>query len=271
MKSLNIVPTIKSIGKVLLQSHRCRIATELRDKPLIIMANGPSLKDTIADHSDILKSYPTMAVNFAANAPEFKELRPSYYVLADPHFFNPQGDDNVSRLFDNINAVNHEMTIFIPFGKTVELTNPLVKVKHFNMVGAEGARWLTHPLYRSGLAMPRPRNVLIPAIMIGIRLGYKEIYLTGADHSWTRTLSVDDHNRVVTVQPHFYTDNDGEQKRVSAVYANISLPQIMESFLIAFSTYHRIADYAKRADIRIINSTPGSFIDAFPRGPLPKA
>lgn len=269
MKSLNILSTAKSIGKALLQSHRCHIATGNRQQPLIIMANGPSLADTIRDHGDVLKSHPAMAVNFAANAPEFKHLKPRYYLLADPHFFNPCGDENVKRLIDNINSVGHEMTLFIPFGQDLTLSNPKVTIERFNMVGAEGAKWLTDALYRSGRAMPRPRNVLIPAIMVGIKMGYKDIYLTGADHSWTRTLSVDDSNRVVTVQPHFYKDNDAEKRRVTSVYTNISLPQIIRSFYIAFDAYHRIADFANRHGINIHNSTPGSFIDAFQRSPLP--
>lgn len=269
MKALNISSTAKSIIKALLQSHRSHITSEDRKMPLIIMANGPSLAQTITQYGPTLASHPTMAVNFAANAPEFKQLRPRYYVLADPHFFNPQGDDNVRRLIDNLNSVEHEMTIFIPFGQKLTITNPRVSVEYFNMVGAEGARWLTTALYRSGRAMPRPRNVLIPAIMIGMLLGYKEIYLTGADHSWTRTLSVDDDNRVVTVQPHFYKDNDDERKRVTSVYTNITLPQIIESFYIAFKAYHQIADFALRQGVKIYNSTPESFIDAFTRTPLP--
>lgn len=100
-------------------------------------------------------------------------------------------------------------------------------------------------------------------------MGYKEIYLTGADHSWTRTLSVDDNNRVVSIQPHFYADNSAEQQRVTSVYSNVTLPRIINSFYIAFNAYHQIAGFADRIGVKIINSTPGSFIDAFTRSPLP--
>lgn len=265
----NLLPTLKSVVKAIAQTHRCTIATKERTEPLIIMANGPSLAETIAKHRNTLMSHPTMAVNFAANAPEFKQLRPQYYILADPHFFDPKGDANVNRLIDNLNSVDYPLTIFIPFGQSLPISNPNITVEHFNMVGAEGAKWLTHYLYRTGRAMPRPRNVLIPAIMIGLQMGYRNIYLTGADHSWTRTLSVDNDNRVVTVQPHFYKDNESESQRVTSVYANISLPQIIESFYIAFSAYHHIADYARSIRADIINATPGSFIDAFRRGGLP--
>lgn len=106
--------------------------------------------------------------------------------------------------------------------------------------------------------------------MVAIKLGYNNIYITGADHSWTRTLSVDDNNRVVSVQPHFYKDNSQEKERVTAVYNNIKLHDIINSFYIAFRAYHYIREYASSHNINIYNSTPDSFIDAFHRAPLPR-
>ena len=117
--------------------------------------------------------------------------------------------------------------------------------------------------------MPRPRNVLIPSIMAAIAMGFKEIYLTGADHSWMKTISVNDNNQVVSIQPHFYKDNDKELARVRTDYLHRPLHTILDSFRIAFASYHTIARFAATRGIRIVNSTPGSYIDAFPRAPLP--
>ena len=116
--------------------------------------------------------------------------------------------------------------------------------------------------------MPRPRNVLIPSIMIGIWLGYSEIRLLGADHSWLKTISVDDNNRVVSIQPHFYQEDSREQQRIRTAYLSLPLHKVLESFHIAFRSYHRIRRFADTQGIRIINSTPGSFIDAFDRAPI---
>lgn len=113
--------------------------------------------------------------------------------------------------------------------------------------------------------MPRPRNVLIPSIMIGIWLGYKEIYVVGADHTWSKTLEVDANNTVISVQPHFYEDNKAEAARVASVYADVKLHEIMYSFHVAFKAYHQIEDFARKMGVNIYNATPGSFIDAFRR------
>ena len=113
--------------------------------------------------------------------------------------------------------------------------------------------------------MPRPRNVLIPSIMAGIRLGYRRIVIVGADHTWTRTLSVDEQNRVISIQPHFYKDNNAEHERVASVYEGLRLHDVLGSMTITFRSYHHIADYAAHIGVEILNASAETFIDAFPR------
>lgn len=267
--------TIKGLTKIALQSGPCRItpATDGADT-LIIMANGPSLRDTIRDYAGALERHQLLAVNFAANTEEFYRFKPDYYVLADPAFFTDSGYDNVRTLWGNISSrVTWPMRLFVP--------RPMVKhvrakglghnisVEGFNMVGADGFGWFRRWAYGTGRAMPRPRNVLIPSIMCAVWMGFSRVYLTGADHSWTRTLEVDEHNTVVSVQPHYYEDNKEEQSRSVSIYKDVRIYQIIHSFYVAFRAYHLIEPFARKVGCRIINSTPGSFIDAFDRAPLP--
>lgn len=258
--------SIKSIVKLILKSHRCHLPTHGERRRIIVMGNGPSLSQTISEYNDVLINEDTMAVNFAANTPEFTLLKPKFYILADPHFFNDKDDTNVTRLIDRINAVSWPMTLLIPFGSEFPASgNPDLKIVHYNAIGIEGFRWITDLAYRSGRGMPRPRNVLIPAIMCAIRMGYPEIYIVGADHSWIRTIDVDSDNHVVSLQPHFYKEDEKETQRIRKAYLNYPLHSIMKSFYIAFHAYHLIAGYAKRHNIAVYNSSPVSFIDAFPR------
>lgn len=236
------------------------------------MGNGPSLRETIAAHRDLLATSPTLAVNFAANAAEFDALRPSLYVLADPHFFNGIATDpNVGRLWSNIASVAWKMTLYVPCKAKIPESiekNANIELKRYNLTPGEGLRGPVYWLYRHGLAMPRPRNVLIASIMVALREGYRDIRIVGADHTWSRDLWVDDRNRVISVQKHFYKDNEKEFERVAQEYAGYHLHHILQSLTIAFRSYHQIADYAASIGARIINCTPGSFIDAFPRGTL---
>lgn len=237
---------------------------------IVILGNGPSLTHTLNEQRQGLMSRYRLAVNFAANAEQFSELMPQFYVLADPHFFaTPTSDSNVERLWTNLAGVNWDMILYVPCKHVQSARSRLrgnhIKVKGFNLTPGEGVPSLVYPLYRAGLAMPRPRNVLIPSIMLAMREGFRHIYIAGADHTWSRTLSVDDRNRVISVQPHFYADGKEEQSRVNNEYAGYRLHDILKSLYIAFRSYHQIREYADATGVRIVNITPGSFIDAFPR------
>ncbi len=272
--------SLKAVAKMALLSRRT-VAPRRCDKPCdsaVILANGPSLKTTIADCSDRIAAMPSVAVNFMANAPQFSVLKPDYYVLADPHFFKGIENENVASLWKSLAGVTWKMTLNVPASE-LAVTRRLLRrfggseqiglsIATFNFVGIEGFDWLENLAYRSGMAMPRPRNVLIPAIMTAIRAGYKEIYLTGADHSWLETIRVTENNNVVSVQPHFYTDSKKELARSETEYKGYRLHDILLSFYTAFRSYHRLARYAAVRGVSIYNATPGSFIDAFPRKAL---
>lgn len=265
-----LAQSTKSIVKIALSSHHCRITAADAPDNIIILGNGPSLADTIRDFSAQLAATPTLAVNFAANTPEFRQLRPRYYMLADPHFF-ASGNENVDRLIANINAVDWDMTLFLPFvakGASSKINSEKVKIEYYNAIGVEGFQWLENAAFKSGRGMPRPRNVLIPSIMIALKMGYKNVWVAGADHSWTKTLSVNDRNEVVSIQPHFYKEDEKEERRIRTDYLRYPLHQILYSFYVAFRSYFTIQRYAESRGVKIFNVTPESFIDAFPRATL---
>lgn len=266
--------SVASWLKVALMSRRPASRVKRGEaEEIVVLGNGPSLRHTLDTDMPSLMKRSRMAVNFAANAPEFALLRPDFYVMADPHFFNianqNAADPNVLRLWDALRRVDWPMVLYVPC-KRVKMAEACVagssvSVKGFNLTPAEGLSPLVYPVYNMGLGMPRPRNVLIPSIMIAIREGFKTIYIAGADHTWSRTLGVDDQNRVVSVQPHFYKDNAKEHARVAQEYAGYRLHDILKSLYIAFRSYHIIKRYARSKGISIYNISPGSFIDAFPR------
>lgn len=268
----NLGPSLKSIGKIIFLTHGVSIKKEKAKGKIYILANGPSLRKAIDDNLPELVANTTMAVNFAANAPEFWEIRPKYYMLLDPYFFEKFDQDRVKMLWNNLFRVNWPLTLIVPYvkGWTMEkyineenLKN--ITIRTINPVGVEGWHWLESLAYKKAWGMPRPRNVLIAAIMAAIQMGYDDIILFGADHSWMQSIWVDDNNCVVTVQPHFYKEDDADQARTNSEYAGIPLHEVIKSFYVAFEGYHRIARYANKHGISITNATPGSFIDAFPR------
>lgn len=88
-----IIQDLLTLGKVFVKSGRPSGAPKAQSHvsgSIIIMGNGPSLRKVMEQDREALMSRPRMAVNFAANAPEYFELRPEYYILADPHFFKSE-------------------------------------------------------------------------------------------------------------------------------------------------------------------------------------
>ncbi len=261
--------SLASLVKVVLMS-RCPSPSRNRgDATLIVMGNGPSLRDAIDNHRGVLAAHDLLSVNFAPLTSDFFDLKPAMHLIADGLFFQKEKPGNVEEMWEALRRVDWNMVVYVPAQKKsfAELQSlpANVEVRYFNLTPASGWKWIVHKLYGAGLAMPRPRNVLVPSLMTAIREGYSRIVLTGADHSWSKTLWVTDNNRVVSVQPHFYRDNEKERDRVESLYKDIRLHQIYESFAIAFRSYFAVKEFADSRKVEIINATSGSFIDAFPR------
>ena len=261
--------TLASFIKIPIMSRRPSPKSRDRKDTIIIMGNGPSLRDAMEQDRDVLMSDPRLAVNLSALTPDFRDLRPDYYILADIAFFLKEKTGKVPQLWEALRSVDWQMTLFLPATARkmpeVKSLPANITLKFYNLTPAEGFRCVMHPLYDSGLAMPRPRNVLIPSIISSMREGFRKIVLIGADHNWSKTLWVTERNRVVSVQPHFYKDDDAELRRAEEIFKNVHIHDVYENYAIAFRSYFNVKAYADRRGVEILNATPGSFIDAFPR------
>lgn len=263
----NFFLSIKALAKVALLSRPRHKAPEPARRRLVIMGNGPSLATFTPSET---MAADLMAVNFAMNDGRLRSYRPQNYVLADPVFFEDTQSPQVAELWENIGAASWPMTLFVParqYRRTKALLGEKTSVRTatFNNVGIEGFRGLCHRLYAAGAAMPRPRNVLVPAIMCAIATGYTAIALLGAEHNWIRDIDVTADNEVVALQRHFYEDSEEEKRRIAHVYKGVPLHSIIGSLAVALKSYHSIEAFAKEKGVGIYNCTPGSFIDAFRR------
>jgi Protein of unknown function DUF115. len=237
------------------------------NQEIVILGNGPSLLNTINEHGDFLKNKDLLAVNFAVTSNYFEQIRPNIYVAVDPAFFT--NEEYCERLFANLaHKVQWPFLLFLPvkakkyenWRKHLE-SNKQIRIAYVNITPVEGFDRLAFPIYKSGLGMPRPRNVLIPAIMQALRMKYKTLYIAGADHSWPRQVAVDEQNRVYEDLNHFYSKEKGNQRH----YFTKRLDEILESMVVAFRSYHVVEAFSRSIDKKIYNITEGSFIDAFER------
>ncbi len=244
---------------------------------LLILANGPSVNNFLSSFTNF-EHYDLLTVNFFPLSDSFKKIQPRFHCIAAPELWRTgvkqEYIDMSDQLFGKLaSTVSWHMYLFIPFEarKYSRWQEPInqnesITVVYFNNTPIEGLKSLRHFLVDKGFGMPRPHNILIPALVISIQLRYKEIYLAGVDHSWLGEISVNENNEALVCQKHFYDIETAASKPMN--YAGVrhrKLYEILHKFYLTFKAYFEIEDYAKSRNVKIFNSTENSFIDAFER------
>lgn len=277
----NLLNSLLSVFKVMLQSKLPHTPKKLNIKePVIILGNGPSLKSSLEKDTAFLKKSVLMSVNFFANTPYYIQLKPKFYVLNGPEFWLPDVDEvhitNRNELFDNLNRLTDwPINLFIPHEAKKHMKwehvidNKNFSIHYFNKTPVEGFDFLNFFYWKHQLGMPRPHNVLIPAILLCIKMKFKKIHLIGADHSWLKHLIVDHNNVARLSYEHFY-DQKNSKAEIMKKYGQgrRTLPEILEKFLYSFKGYHELEKLARHLNVDIYNSTTDSMIDAFRRKKL---
>lgn len=263
-----------SVVKVMLQSKwSTQLPASFKNKEeLLILGNGPSLNRLIEESPDFVSSKTLLAVNFFVASPLFEQLRPELYLIADPLFWIiPESRD---KLFGALTTrVSWPMSLFVPnrARKSKEwqamlAKNPNITVYIYNTTPIDGFPTFCHFLFAKKWGVPRPHNVLIPSIALGLQLPFSKIYLGGADHSWLSEISVTDDNVVLMHQKHFY--DQGKSQAATVKKENLKsapLYTILYHMYVAFKSYFVLQAYAETKKKEVINITPGSYIDAFKR------
>ncbi|MEZ4884848.1 MAG: hypothetical protein R3E32_09000 [Chitinophagales bacterium] len=275
-----------SLAKVVIQSKFRSPMPPKSKQNCIILANGPSLKDSLRQNPDAFdkEKYDLFCVNYFANTDFYERLKPNYCVLIAPEYWVEEFEDistilqKRTQLFENIEAkTDWEMTILIPWEakkskawKELFKNKPNIHIQYFNRTPVEGCTSINHFLFKHRLGMPRPHNVLLPSIWLTINMHYQNIYLVGSDHSWLPEISVNDQNEVLINQKHFYDDTTSVPKPMRKATGKRKLYEVLEKFMLAFKGYFILNKYAKTKGVKIWNSTPNSFIDAFERKEIVK-
>lgn len=255
-----------------------KLSVKASNKSLLILGNGPSLQETIGKYDLCHHSVDKLCVNAMAEAPVYKEIKPNYYVLISPELFNPHLEqkylDRADRLFSAIrDNTTWEMTLFIPAKLKKYKTHlkyfgdmPHVKIQFYNSIPIEGFTSFRHKLFAMNLGMPRPHNVLIPAILLGINMAYQQLIVVGAEHSWLDFIKVDQHNNVLLNQKHFYDQQKSSYEPMNKYgKGSRKLHEVLEKFYITFKSHFFLRYYADSRNVTIYNASPSSYIDAFPK------
>ena len=273
----NLILSLASLFKVFLLSRRAKLPTA-QSQDLLILGNGPSLNDFLEHHKTFLNQKDVLAVNHFAGTNIYTQIKPGYYMTNVPEYWTDNVDDDVQKrkekLIDNlIRKTEWKLHLILGTGAKkskqwmdIPKKNKHISLHFINPTPVEGFQKFRFFCYKRLCGMPRPHNVLIPSIMSGINMGYRKIYLTGADHSWLPEIFVADDNTVYLTQKHFYDAQTAQPDVMKKLGKNQRrLHEILHKFMLSFQAYFDLDAYAKSRQTDIINITPGSYIDAFQR------
>lgn len=280
------IQSIISLGKVLFLSKLVgilKIKNIPVNKPCLILGNGPSLNQSIEKYKDLFGNYDLICVNNFAISSVYTEIKPQFYIINAHIIFYPENKIsqkyiNVrNEIFDNIRIkTNWNLYLMVPFiakksayFRSFLESNKNITPIYFNTTAIEGIPFINHFLFKLGYGSPRPHNILIPAIINSIYIGYKEINIIGADHSWLPEIFVNENNEALVNQKHFYDEKESApDKMEDYIHRPRHLHEIIHKFYLSFKGYWEIRDYAKAKNITIYNASEFSMIDAFDRKKL---
>jgi hypothetical protein len=279
-----LINSVASMLKVLIKSHFSVEIVPPQRPVCAILGNGPSLRQTLENDRAFLEQAELYCVNNFASSPEYTLLQPQNYALLDPAFFlyseaNDGRKDVEKTIRCILNFTTWPMNLYVPQSargcylvREVQRTHTngksVVRVVFYNYTVVRGYAWLRHVIFRKGWGMPQSQNILAASLYLAITRRFREVYLFGADHSWHEEIRITDTNELLMKQEHFY-DKPGdatyipvwdvvklETSRMSAQFASLSK---------AFYSYEVLRDYAQAMQVRVLNASAKSYVDAFVR------
>lgn len=237
-------------------------------KTVRILANGPSLPvgfDAEGAEYCMLNNSPKTEM--------FWKLRPSYYIVCDPLYFSNNLRDSEAKVYERLkDGLDWKLTVFVPYNYRKRATQ-LFAGLNVNIIPFRGgllkdihSNKIKTYLYKRGLALPRVQNVLVGAVGCLIGVGFKEIELYGADHSWLEALTVNEDNVVCLRDAHYYEKDAKVTPWLKVNGKPYKLHECLRDLANMFASYWDLRHYAESMGVKIINKTKRSYIDAFERG-----
>jgi hypothetical protein len=275
----NLQKTSLALIKILILSKwNVQVKISRRKNSAVILGNGPSFNQLYNQHKNFLTGKDIFCVNLFPTTRYFEDIKPIYFIVCAPEFWLDGIEEIYKQTKESIlnalsNKVNWDLTLLIPFSSKIDEDwqrrlkyNTQIQIMYFNETGIEGWDKIIFWLWKKGLGMPRPHNIIIPAIFNAINLWYKEIFLWGVDQNQIKEVSVDKNNTALLSQRHFYDHDSANPDHMRKMgKGKRKIHEILHKFMITFAAYHELRKYADTRDVRIYNMSPDSLIDAFER------
>jgi hypothetical protein len=216
-----------------------------KGKRCFIIGTGPSINQLTDNDIQKLKSEQIIAVNSFFKIEALKEITPSYYALIDDVFWRETWVFGYKEIIENYKDRSFKFITDYRSKKILDNLNLSDETIFLHSKKFPGNS-ITYDISKN---LHVGINVVSSCIQTAIYMGYKEIYLLGCDYNSFAT-AVDEHS---------YDDSD-------EVYEiNDRLGMLLSFFYQATRIHYLIRDLAKKKNVEIINLTPGSLLDSYPK------
>lgn len=205
-----------------------------------ICGNGPSLKkvnlDELEGDTIVMNDHWRVAQNF--------KMKPTFYMINDEAYALPALHERLKGVVECFPEIPHLMAVNVGHAIEERFADNNTNIYYYNPIGrtykASYEIDFTKCTYYSW-------NIVSAAIQLAIYLGYKEIRLLGCDYSLfaSRFMS------------HMY-DKDGQK-----VPCPIKLRDMLYKYAFTTHIHYEIAKYAEKMDVKIINMTSETLLDAY--------
>lgn len=236
----------------------------------VVLGNGPSLVGELEYLYSVKSEVDFIAVNAFCKSDYFRILQPSNYILLDGQFFAPRDERNVKlsqEVLECFKKVDWPMNLILSVEHRKihyeeRIQNKNITTVYVNDASIGGPEWLRNYIYDKQWGMPKCQTVLIAAIYLPIYLRYKEVYVYGADHSWTRDLRVDENNVLCYGDRHVYNTN------LTEIKMQYGIADLLLYYSNMFASHNLLRSYSNHVKVPVYNATEGSFVDAYERKKL---
>jgi hypothetical protein len=213
-----------------------------------ILGTGPSLNSLTNDQIQVINKSVVFGVNSLYKSKIGNLVKPDYYALVDNLYW---GD--WSSAFDEVkNKYIDKKIIFITDYRAIR-NNKFFWQKDQISIQLYAKLYpvnsIDEDISKNTYAL---MNVVSCAIIVAIFMGFKEINLLGCDYNAFCNAG----------HGHFYDD------KIDLQESNYNLEFYLKHYLMITSFHYKIAELAKKRKVEILNLTPGSLLDAYPRIPI---
>lgn len=214
-----------------------------------ILGTGPSLRTLTEDKIEKLKSEVVFGVNSLYKSNIASDLVPKYYTLIDNLYWESASwSDAFSEVADKYSA-NPPVFITDPRAQhivdSLSLKKSSIYIYSKKYPTKEMSAEIAGNIYAA-------MNCVTYSILVAMYMGFKEVYILGCDY-----------NAFCCAGSGHCYDDKGELKDNP-----YNLAFYLKFYWITTEFHYLVAKLANEGGVKVVNLTPGSLLDAYPRTPL---